>query len=193
MEGLTPGVTKLTLRDVATFMVTVSDNAATNVLIDRLGMDRVNALLDSLKLNQVRLQRKMMDVEAAKQGRENIGTPRQLAGLLEAIYRNKVVNAEQTKDLLRILSLPKSSQIPKLLPESASIANKPGSLDGVRNDSGIVMLRSRPFVISVMMGYLRDGRAGEAAISRIALEAYRHFEMLGAASPVGRVMSDLKN
>src|SRR5437879_8271870 len=72
MGGLTPGVSRVTLRDLATMMVAVSDNSATNVLIDRVGMENVNAMLDSLGLTHTRLRRKMMDLEAARQGRENI-------------------------------------------------------------------------------------------------------------------------
>src|ERR1019366_5469603 len=72
MGGLSPGVTRLTLRDLATTMVAVSDNSATNVLIDRIGMQNVNAMLDSLALTHTRLRRKMMDLQAAMQGRENI-------------------------------------------------------------------------------------------------------------------------
>jgi len=56
MGGLTPGVTRITLRDLATMMVAVSDNSATNVLIDRLGMENVNAMLDSLGLAHTRLR-----------------------------------------------------------------------------------------------------------------------------------------
>src|SRR5260370_5404706 len=63
--ALTPGVTRLTLRDVAALMISVSDNSATNVIIDRIGMDNLNALLDSLGLTHTRLRRKMMDVKAA--------------------------------------------------------------------------------------------------------------------------------
>ena len=51
MGGLTPGVTRVTNRDLATFMIAVSDNSATNVLIDRVGMQNVNAMLDSLGLS----------------------------------------------------------------------------------------------------------------------------------------------
>ena len=75
MGGLTPGVTRITLRDLATMMIAVSDNSATNVLIDRVGMENVNALLDSLGLAHTRLRRKMMDLKAASEGRENISTP----------------------------------------------------------------------------------------------------------------------
>ena len=76
MGGLTPGVTRITNRDLATMMVAVSDNSATNVLIDRLGMENINALLDTLGLHNTRLRRKMMDIKAAAEGRENISTPR---------------------------------------------------------------------------------------------------------------------
>src|SRR5215510_9705300 len=65
MLGLTPGATRLTLRDLATMMVAVSDNSATNVLIGRLGMENVNAMLDSLGLRATRLRRQMMDLKAA--------------------------------------------------------------------------------------------------------------------------------
>src|SRR6202166_711031 len=94
MGGLTPGVTRVTLRDLATMTVAVSDNSATNVLIDRVGMDKVIAMLDSLNLPHTRLRRKMMDLEAAKHGRENISTPREMMTLLEDIYQGKVLNKE---------------------------------------------------------------------------------------------------
>ena len=68
MNGLTPGVTRVTLRDLATMMVAVSDNAATNVLIDRIGLPNVNAMLDSLGLAHTRLRRKMMDLGAGQGG-----------------------------------------------------------------------------------------------------------------------------
>ena len=71
MNGLTPGVTRITLRDLGTMMVAVSDNSAANVLIDRVGMENVNALLTSLGLTHTRLRRKMMDLKAASEGREN--------------------------------------------------------------------------------------------------------------------------
>src|SRR5947209_14104155 len=61
MNGRTPGVTRITLRDLATMMVAVSDNSATNVLIDKVGMPNVNAMLNSLGLAHTRLRRKMME------------------------------------------------------------------------------------------------------------------------------------
>jgi len=189
MGGLTPGVTRVTFRDLATMMVAVSDNSATNVLIDRVGMDNVNAMLDSLGLEHTRLRRKMMDLEAAKQGRENISTPREMMRLLDAIYRGKVLNKESTTDFFKVLSTGKDSWIPRDLPADVKIANKPGALEGVRNDSGIVFVEGRPYVICVMTAYLANERDGEAAISKVSLAAWRMFDRLSRASEYGRVVS----
>jgi len=189
MLGLTPGVTRITNRDLATMMVAVSDNSATNVLIDRLGMDNVNALLNGLGLKNTRLRRKMMDLKAAGEGRENVSTPREMMTLLEAIYRGKVLGKENTEDFFKVLSTHKEGQIPRLLPDDVAIANKPGSLEAVRNDSGIVFLKNRPFVICVMTTFLKNERAGEEAISQVAAVAYSTFERLARSSPYGRVIS----
>ena len=189
MNGLTPGVTKVTLRDVATMMIAVSDNAATNVLIDRVGMENVNAMLDSLGLTRMRLRRKMMDLKAASEGRENVATPHEFVTLLSDLYEGKVLNKEMTDDFFKMLSTHKDSWIPRDLPEGLKSADKPGALEGVRNDSGVVFVQNRPYVISVMTSYLRRERDGEEAISKISLDAYRMFDRLGHASEYGRVVS----
>jgi beta-lactamase class A len=189
MNGLTPGVTRVTLRDLATMMVAVSDNSATNVLIDRVGMQNVNAMLDSLSLPHTRLRRKMMDLQAAKEGRENISTPREMMALLDAIYHGKLLNKESTTDFFKMLSTNKNSWIPRDLPADLKIADKPGALEAVRNDSGIVFVEGRPYVICVMTSFLHNERDGEDAISKVSLEAWRMFDRLSRASEYGRVVS----
>ena len=190
MGGLTPGVTQITNRDLATIMVAVSDNSATNVLIDRVGMENVNALLDSLALHDTKLRRKMMDVKAAAEGRENISTPQDMLTLLEKIYQGKVLNKEMTADFFKMLSTHKDSFIPRGLPDGLQIANKPGELEAVRNDSGIVFLQNRPYIICVMTTYLVRERDGEEAIAKISAAAYRYFDRLARSSPYGRVISE---
>jgi beta-lactamase class A len=189
MNGLTPGVTRVTLRDLATMMVAVSDNSATNVLIDRVGMPNVNAMLDLLGVTHTRLRRKMMDLEAAKEGRENISTPREMMTLLDAIYHGKVLNKESTEDFFKVLSTNKNSFIPRDLPADLKIANKPGELEAVRNDSGIVFVEGRPYVICVMTSFLHNERDGEAAISKVSLAAWQLFDRLSRATEYGRVVS----
>src|ERR1035441_9729428 len=146
----------------------VSHNSATNVLIDRVGMDNVNAFLNSQGLAQTRLRRKMMDVKAAAEGRENVSTP---------------------NEMIKLLSTHKDSWIPRLLPDGLKIADKPGALEGVRNDSGVVFVDKRPYVICVMTTYLRNEPEGEEAISNVSLAAWRLFDRLARASEYGRVVS----
>jgi beta-lactamase class A len=189
MNGLTPGTTRVTLRDLATMMVAVSDNAATNVLIERVGMANVNAMLDSLSLTHTRLRRKMMDLEAAKQGRENISTPREMMTLLDAIYHDKLLGKDAKEDFFKVLSTNKSSFIPRELPPGLKVANKPGELEAVRNDSGIVFVEGRPYIICVMTSFLRNERDGEDAIAKVSLETWRMFDRLSRATEYGRVVS----
>src|SRR5215472_14277577 len=189
MAGLTPGVTRVTNRDLAQFIVAVSDNAAANILIDRVGLENVNATLHSLGLSKTMLRRKMMDIAAAQRGDENVATPQEMVRLLELIYKGKALNKEFTDELIkRLKTLKKDSYLSYELPADVELADKPGSLEGVRTDSGIVFAKNRPFAISVMTAYDRDERAAERAISEVALEAYRYFEMRGKTSHYGRAL-----
>jgi beta-lactamase class A len=189
MAGLTPGVTRVTNRDLAQFMVAVSDNAATNVLIDRVGMQNVNATLRSLGLTKTMLRRKMIDIAAARRGDENVSTPQEMTRLLEMIYKGKALNKEGADQLIKQLkTLKKDSYLSYELPVDVELADKPGSLDSVRTDSGIVFARNRPFAISVMTAYDRDEKAAERAIGEVAFEAYHYFEMRGKTSEYGRAM-----
>lgn len=189
LGGLTPGVTQLTLRDLATMMVAVSDNGATNVLIDRVGLERVNALLEAQGLHQTRLRRRMMDLKAAAEGRENVATPREMMTLLARLYRGEVLSKPAQEGFFAMLATHKDSWLPRDLPEDLRVANKPGALEGVRNDSGVVFLKDRPYVICVMTTYLARERAGEEAISAISAAAYGTFDRLARASEYGRVVS----
>jgi len=178
MAGLTPRVTRVTNRDLARFMVAVSDNAAANILYDRVGRDKVNAMLRGLGLSKTMLRRKMMDIAAARRGDENVATPQEMVRLLEAIYKSKVLNKETTAAFIKQLSTKKDSYIPRYLPDGVRAANKPGELEAVRNDSGTA--------------YDRDEKAAERAISEVALEAYHYFEMRGKASEYGRILPNLQ-
>ena len=194
MAGLTSGITRVTNRDLAQFMVAVSDNAATNVLINRVGMQNVNATLRSLGLTKTMLRREMIDIAAARRGDENVSTPQEMVRLLEMIYKGKALNQELTGEFIKQLkTLKKGSYLSYELPMDIELADKPGSLDGVRNDAGIIFAQNRPFAIAVMTTYDRDEKAAERAISEVAVEAYRYFEMRGKTSEYGRILPPTEN
>jgi beta-lactamase class A len=87
-----------------------------------------------------------------------------------------------------MLSTQKSSYIPRLLPVDLMIANKPGSLDAVRNDAGIVFVPGRPFAIAVMTTFAHDELDAEQNIARIAHAAWSYFDRVGKSSSLGRLV-----
>src|SRR5260370_7089494 len=92
------------------------------------------------------------------------------------------MNKQMTVDFFTLLSVHKESYIPRELPEDLHIANKPGELEGVRNDSGIIFTGNRPFAISVMTTYLRREKDGGDAIWRIAPAPCQKFDPLTPSS-----------
>lgn len=184
------GTVTMTLRDLATFMVVLSDNSATNILIDRAGMANVNAEIARLGLKETKLRRHMMDLEAARQGNENVSTPREMMTLLENIRGGKALDAAHTAEYFRLLELPKESEFHRVLPDTVKIADKPGALEAVRCDTGIVEIPGHPFVLSVMTTYLSNENEGERAIEEVARLAYDYFDRLARSSPYGRVISE---
>jgi beta-lactamase class A len=188
LQAMSAGVSRITNHDLALLMVSLSDNSATNVLIDRVGMDNVNAWLAQVGLERTRLRRHMLDVKAAQEGRENTATPRELVTMLRAIHEGKVFGKATTEDFIKMLSTQKSSYIPRLLPVDLTIANKPGSLDAVRNDAGIVFVPGRPFAIAVMTTFARDELDAEHSIARIAHAAWSYFDRVGKSSSLGRLV-----
>ena len=115
-----------------------------------------------------------------------------MARLLEAIYKGKALSQQATAEFIKQLSTKKSSYIPRYLPESVQVANKPGELEAVRTDSGIVFVPNRPFAISVMTAYDRNEQAAERNISEVALEAYHYFEIRGKTSEYGRGLPQIE-
>src|SRR5439155_4550725 len=101
MAGLTAGVTRVTNRALAQFMIAVSDNAAANVLYDRVGRDNINAMLRGLGLSKTMLRRKMMDIAAARRGDENVATPQEMVRLLEAIFKEKALDKQATAEFFK--------------------------------------------------------------------------------------------
>jgi beta-lactamase class A len=188
LQSMSAGVSRITNRDLALLMVSLSDNSATNVLIDRVGMDNVNSWLTQIGLERTRLRRHMLDVKAAQEGRENTSTPRELVTMLRAIHEGRVFGKATTEEFFKMLSTQKSSYLPRHLPADLMIANKPGNLDAVRNDAGIIFVPGRPFAIAVMTTFATDGVAAEESIGRIAQAAWSYFDRVGKSSSLGRLV-----
>ncbi|MGB9905971.1 MAG: serine hydrolase [Candidatus Saccharicenans sp.] len=181
---------RLSVHDLCVLMIVLSDNTATNLLIDLVGLEAVNRRLQTLGLNQTRLRRKMMDLKAAEEGRENISTPKEMLTLLEKIWQGKVLAAEKRQLFFDFLSLPKDSPLQQAVPEGVTVADKPGELEAVRCDSGLVFLKKQPYIICVMTTYLSPREDGNAVIKKIGRLVYDHFDRLERSSEYGRIISE---
>lgn len=183
LQFFSDGGSEVSLHDLAVLMVVLSDNSATNLLIDRVGMDNVNAMLDQLGLKETLLARKMIDIDAERAERENRSTPRQMGTLVEMLNAGKLLDAEHTKMTLEILEYPKDSPLHAGVPDSITVAEKPGSLNGAQCDSGIVFLSGRPYVISVMTTF--NPTNGDAAIASVSARVFSYFDRLAHANSYG--------
>ena len=174
---------QLSLNDLAVLMIVLSDNTATNMLIDQVGMANVNRTMDELGLKQIRLRRKMIDQAASARGDENTATPREAMTLMEKLYHGQVGNRQLSDDALKILKLRKNSPIPRLLPANVEIANKPGGIEGVACDWAVVYVPNRPYAIAVMTNY--NGEGADDAIAKVSKLAYDYFARLSRSTKYG--------
>lgn len=171
---------RFSLLELAKLMIVLSDNSATNVLIDLVGMEAVNGRAAELGLGSTRLQRKMMDAAARKAGRENTTCARDMLRLLELTYEGKNASPELSGLMLDIMKRQQATgRLDLYLPvddEGIVIAHKTGDLDRLEHDVGIVYLPARDYIICVLTNGTKtnkDGREIIGEISRVVFEAYR--------------------
>jgi beta-lactamase class A len=178
----------LSLRDYATLMIVLSDNTATNVVIDAVGMDAVTQRMAGLGLKETKLRRRMIDTEAARRGDENVSTAADIALLLERLHAGQGLSGASQEQVLEILKKPKTTPIHRGIPAGIAVASKSGSLDGIQADAGIVYVPGRPYVIAVMTGYLARASDGEKAIADVSAAAFGYFDRLARNSEYGRII-----
>jgi beta-lactamase class A len=176
------------LRDYAILMVVLSDNTATNLLIDAVGMQNVTRRMNALGIKTLLLRRKMIDAEAARRGDENVGTPNDLARLLTAIYRSEGLTRASSDAIIEILRKPKTSALRDGVPGNVPVANKTGTLEGVAADAGIVYLADRPYVFVATTTFLQSNAAGVAAIRAASQAAFEYFNRIARSSEYGRII-----
>jgi beta-lactamase class A len=180
------GTPVLTLRDHAVLMMSISDNTATNVLIDRVGLPAIASRMQSLGLAAVRLRRTMMDGAAAQRGDENVAAPRDIVRLLRVLDTGEGLKPESKAAALKIFAVGTGGYIRRGIAQGVDVLSKSGELEGVRVDAAIVRTKHRPFAIAVMTTYLRAEEEGERAIAEVSRAFYEYFSRLGFGSEFGR-------
>ncbi len=184
LSELGDGTTQMSVEDLAVLMIVLSDNTATNMLIDLVGMENVNATMLSFDCGGVRLRRRMMDTTASARGDENVSTPADAARILRLLHEGKIVNREVSDHALAIMRKTKKGAVNSVLPESVPVAFKAGSIPGVETEWALVELEGRPYIVVAMGAYDAGGKL-KPAMSEVSQAAYDFFSRLTTATKYG--------
>lgn len=179
------GTPALSLRDHATLMIMVSDNSSTNIVIDAVGMEKVNARMTALGLGDIRLRRLMMDAAAVARGDENVASPQSLARSAELLWAGEGLSAASRETALGMLKLV-GGAIRRGVPAAVPVYAKTGGLDGVVTEAGVVDVPGRPFSMAVMTTYVADTDESSRAIREMAATAWRYFDRIARGGAYGR-------
>ena len=143
--------TKIDLKTAVNLMIVLSDNTATNLVLDKVTSDSVNAFMDELGLKQTRSLRKvfgggdskiLMSDERMKLFGLGVSSPKDMVKLLEMIERGELVSKEASAEMIAILKRQQYKDgIGRNLPDTVPSASKSGSLDRLRSDVGIIYTR----------------------------------------------------
>jgi beta-lactamase class A len=168
LKALAPGL-QPTWDDLATLMITVSDNVATNLIIDRLGMDTIQSWIDKAGLAETRLERRMMDRAAMSAGRGNWTSAADIEALLSAVTAGTCVSRAASRQMRRALDAQQiQDRLPRRLSEGLLVANKTGNFADVIHDAGIVTWANRTLVIAVLTQGVRPAWQAMDAIAEIS-------------------------
>lgn len=165
--------------DLVTLMIIFSDNTATNVLIDILGMEEINKIIRKLGFGQTLLQRKMYDMERSGRGIQNYITAYETGRLLKMMYEGILIDRQSSETMIFILKNQQlCSKIPfylQALSESPEIAHKTGEDTGITHDVGIVYGKE-PFLVC-FCGNETDTPAFERFMAEISLDLYKEINI----------------
>ncbi len=166
-------VERLSLRDLATLAIIVSDNTATNRLIERIGVDRVGERMREWGCPLSRLSRKMYDFEAAKRGNENVMTARETVSLLLRLQHGECEDRPTSDAVVALLEQCQDrTMLLRYMPYATNAPHKTGTLDESRNDAAIVP-GERPVTVAAFTRKLRDTGAAVSWLGVLGWCAYR--------------------
>jgi beta-lactamase class A len=172
-----PSGTPVTVEKLIELMITSSDNTAANMLIDLLGYDYLGMTFKELGMEHTNLSRKMMDFRSRRNGIENYTTPRDMADLLEKIYRGTCVNADISARGLEILKAQRvNDRIPRYLPRKVVVAHKTGLENKVCHDAGIIFTPKGDVLVSIFTEGDTGSIIAKRMIARIAARVYNVYK-----------------
>lgn len=168
---------EFSLKEIIKLMIILSDNSCTNFLIDLVSIEKINEFGKKLGLKSTVLQRKMMDLEAAKKGFDNFTSSNDIMNILKLIYDKKLINKDMSDIALEILLCQKLNYgLKKYLPERLKLASKSGDLENLENDGGIFFAGSGDYILVVLVNEALSNFYAKEIISDISKNVYKFME-----------------
>jgi beta-lactamase class A len=162
----------VTLQDLAHLMIVISDNTASNMLMDQVGMENVNVYMKSLGLVDTIIGRKFMIDPNAKFSK-NFTSVRDMVLLYEKLYKKEILTAESCTEGIEILQRQQyREKIPLLLPGDLKVAHKTGEITGIRHDCAVVLYEHSPYVLCLLTEKLADVVAGDRVLAELSKAIY---------------------
>lgn len=186
---------RFTLRDAVRLMIAFSDNTATNMVIDEIGLDSTSRTMEQLGFAQTRLHSKVYrrDTSIAPDRSQQFGlgstTAGEMLGLLKLLHERRLISPTASDDMrAHLLTCDDQKKFPRFLPEEAKVAFKTGSVEAARTAAGIVETPTGPVALCVLTNENDDHRwtddnAGDLLCARIAREVYDYFSPVEAKGP----------
>ena len=164
----------VSLRDLAMLTIALSDNTATNRLIDRLGVARVDERMAEWGCVSTKLARGMFDWDAQKRGLENVASPSEIAALLERLVCGELRDRATSDAVIAVLErCQDDAMLRRYLGKGGRVANKTGTLTATRNDAAIIFGPTRTVVVAAFMREVSDPLAAVRTLGRIGRSSAR--------------------
>lgn len=169
---------ELTVDELCTLMIAISDNVATNLLVDLVGLDSVNRTIADLGMGNSHMGRKMLGRRATSADGENWVTPADLNRSVRAILDGSAASPASCERMKTMLTRQDGSRrVTRFAPEGSRWGSKPGMLPGIINDAGFIETDRGTAIISVCCEGFAEDHEAERAIAEIARAALQALEL----------------
>jgi beta-lactamase class A len=186
-NNFSDGVT-FPLRDAMCLMISVSDNTATNLVLDKIGIGATAKRMEEWGYKNTKIHSKSFKretsvfLERSKQFGLGSTSAREMVSLFEKLHQGKLVSESASKEMIDILKkCDDKEKFPRFLPEDVVVAHKSGSVSDARTDAGLLYFKQGPVALCVMTAENEDRRwvadnAGNLLCAKVAKEIYDYFQ-----------------
>jgi len=170
--------TSLSVMEIIYKMITESDNTATKMLVDYEGFGYFQQAFENMGLVYTKIYPEGLSLTSGRVARENYTTAREMAGLMERIYKGELVDKGLSEFMLDVLKHNKSrSRLRKGLPIGWEIGHKTGLLRRSCHDVGIVFSPRGDYLIAVLTSDVPNYTSAKGFISRVAKLTYQYYKI----------------